>query len=238
MEVATVIASVASYGRERLLILVFQTTRWCYADDDNNPCRYFIFKCDEEDDYEYRMQYSDVWKFADENQPESFLLPKEMPTKYVDHKLHILCMFGHDQLIALDRARIYCSDLMFDCDVKRVFEVLEKRLSTHKVLELIEELPYACHMEPWGYSRSTIDKDQIEKKFLDRRNVLLVNHATEIAGEYIRSQTVTPALAADLMSRFCAAQGRGLPWSDIGKGLSEDRIKRFKAWLNSNSLIF
>ena len=67
---------------------------------------------------------------------------------------------------------------------------------------------------------------------------MLVNHANERGGEYFRSQTVTPALAADLMSRYCAAQGRGLPWSDIGKGLSEDRIKRFKEWVNSDKLIF
>ena len=58
-----------------------------------------------------------------------------------------------------------------------------------------------------GIISRTIDEDQIQKKFLGRRNVLLVNHAKERAGEYIRSQTVTPALAADLMSRYCAAQG-------------------------------
>ena len=226
------------------------------------------------------MQYSDVWKFADENQPESFLLPKEMPTKYVDHKLHILCMFGYDQLKALDRAQNLAYLLKHDDELKQVFEVLEKRLSTHAVLELTGKLvlplnnldklearlmkleaamaggeeedifdeededssdeDYQHPMDPnnLGIITRTIDNHEIEKKFLDRRNKLLVNHANERAGEYIRSQTVTPALAADLMSRFCAAQGRGLPWSDIGKGLSEDRIKRFKAWLNSNSLIF
>lgn len=249
-----------------------------YAKEDD-PCRYFIFKCDEEDD-KYRMQYSDVWKFADENQPESFLLPKEMPTKYVDHKLHILCMFGYDQLKALDRAQNLAYLLNHDDELKQVFEVLEKRLSTHKVLELtgklvlppinldklearlmkLEAALAGGEEEDRGGGLGgifdeedeededpgtgsdediitrTIDKDQIEKKFLDRRNVLLVNHAIERGSEYIKNQTVTPALAADLMSRYCAAQGRGLPWSDIGKGLSEDRIKRFKEWLNS--LIF
>ena len=253
-----------------------------YAKEDD-PCRYFIFKCDEEDDYKYRMQYSDVWKFADENQPESFLLPKEMPTKYVDHKLHILCMFGHDQLKALDRARKLAYLLKHDDELKQVFEVLEKRLSTHAVLELTgklvlhlnnldkpkarlmkleaalaggeEELgrfldeededssdeDYQHPMDPnnLGIITRTIDNHEIEKKFLDRRNKLLVNHANERVGEYFRSQTVTPALAAGLMARYCAAQGRGLPWShDVGKNLYDDRIKRFKEWVNSDKLIF
>ena len=38
------------------------------------------------------------------------------------------------------------------------------------------------------------------------------HHTLSSISKYIKSQTVTPDIAADRMSEYCAAQGRGLPW--------------------------
>ena len=73
-----------------------------YQDQNKDGHGYFMFKCDKEDDNEYRMKYSDVLKFADENQSESFLLPKEIPEKYVDKKLHFFCDITRKALFKLD----------------------------------------------------------------------------------------------------------------------------------------
>ena len=82
-----------------------------YQDQNKDGHGYFMFKCDKEDDNEYRMKYSDVLKFADENQSESFLLPKEIPEKYVDKKLHFFCDITRKALFKLDWAHKCCTRL-------------------------------------------------------------------------------------------------------------------------------
>ena len=70
---------------------------------------YFLFKCDKEDDNKYSMRYSDVFKFAIGNQ--DWFLPNVMPVKYVDKKLHLLCLQAKRQMAKLQKASEIC--LMF-----------------------------------------------------------------------------------------------------------------------------
>lgn len=112
-----------------------------YQVQNKNGHGYFMFKCDEKDDNEYRMKYSDVLKFADENQSESVLLPKEMPTKYVDTKLHFFCNITRDGLSKLNLAHEICRGLHNKDDVQQVFDALEKEcVSAKGVLKLVHKL--------------------------------------------------------------------------------------------------
>ena len=189
-----------------------------------NGDNYFMFKCDKEDDNEYRMQYSDVWKFADENQPESFLLPKEMPAKYVDEKLHFFCNITQNGLFKLYHAHALCRGLRNKDDVQQVFDALEKCVSPKEVAKLVYD---KRTMQRTSYEdRSPIDEAQMRKKFAMRRSKWLVDRAQKRVCDFIDEHKMTPAEGAHLISRFCAKQGRPVPWGvGTGRRLREDRFK-------------
>ena len=199
-----------------------------YQFQNCNGDGYFMFKCDEEDDNEYRMKYSDVWKFADKNQPESFLLPKEMPTKYVDEKLHFFCSITQHGLDKLDYAHALCRDLR-NKNVQQVFDALEKCVSPKDVLKLVSDkwLQWLQTRTSYEYEdRSPIDEAQMRNKFVMRRDKWLVDRAQKRVCDFIDEQKTTPAEAAHLMSMFCASQGRPVPWGvGTGRYLREDRFK-------------
>ena len=185
-----------------------------YAKEDD-PCRYFIFKCDEEDDNEYRMQYSDMWKFADDDQFDKFVLPKEMPRKYVDDRLHIFCSVAQRQLDILYVSSKLCTTLKDD-QIQSVLDALEKKetpkgyyLATpDKILGMIKDKLFQRRQD----ENKILDNDQraqIEKKFATRRHVLLIRHATEKVSDFIRTQKISPLTADNLMANFFRVQGRG-----------------------------
>jgi hypothetical protein len=198
-----------------------------YQSQNCNGDGYFMFKCDEEDDNEYRMKYSDVWKFADENQPESFLLPKKMPTKYVDEKLHFFCNITQQGLSKLGYAQEYCRGLHNEDDVQQVFDALEKNtVSAKEILKLVIEL------DNWtSEDRSPIDEAQMRNKFAMRRSRLLVDRAQKRVCDFIDEHKTTPAEAAHMISRFCAKQGRPVSWG-VGTGRRVREV-RFKDQVNS-----
>jgi len=155
-----------------------------------------MFKCDEEDDNEYRMKYSDVWKFADENQPESFLLPKEMPTKYVDTNLHFFCNITQHGLSKLGYAHEYCRGLHNKDDVQQVFDALEKNtVSAKEILKLVIKLDFQ-QTRTSSEDRSPIDEAQMRKKFAMRRSKLLVDRAQKRVCDFIDEHKPTPAEVA------------------------------------------
>lgn len=62
-----------------------------YVDGDS---QYFMFKCDDGDDNKYPMRYSEVWKFADDDQFDKLVLPIKMPEKSVDKDYHSHCVYA------------------------------------------------------------------------------------------------------------------------------------------------
>ena len=200
-----------------------------YQLQNRNGDGYFMFKCDEEDDNEYRMKYSDVFKFADDNQSESFLLPKEMPAKYVDEKLHFFCNITQNGLFKLYHAHALCRDLRNKDDVQQVFDALEKCVSLKETVKLVNDkwLQTRTSYE----DRSPIDEAQMRNKFAMRRYKWLVDRAQKRVCDFIDEHKMTPAEAAHLISRFCAKQGRPVPWG-VGTGRRLQEV-RFKNQVNS-----
>ena len=184
---------------------------------------YFMFKC-EGDDNEYRMTYSDVCKFADKKQSESFLLPKKMPTKYVDEKLHFFCDITQHGLFKLYHAHALCRDLCNKDDVQQVFDALEKCVSPKEVLKLVND---KRRLQRTSYEdRIPIDEAQMRNKFAMRRSKWLVDRAQKRVCDFIDEQKTTPAEGAHMISRFCAKQGRPVAWGvGTGRHLREGRFK-------------
>jgi len=70
-----------------------------YVDGDS---QYFMFKCDDGDDNKYPMRYSEVWKFADDDQFDKFVLPIKMPEKSVDKDYHSHCVHAFEQVECME----------------------------------------------------------------------------------------------------------------------------------------
>ena len=185
---------------------------------------YFLFKCDEEDDNEYRMQYCDVFKFAIDNQDSSFVLPNKMPVKHVDEKLHLLCLKAMCQMSHLDMAQHVCVDVLPDEWIQSVLDALEnKNLVADNIRNLALTKYWQLARQKEGEDISSIvdiregkdmgfDKTEIALKFEERFTELYENHANQRVGDYIDTLKVTPKESASLISRYFAKQGRGLPW--------------------------
>ena len=159
------------------------------------------------------MKYSDVWKFADKKQSESLLLPKKMPTKYVDEKLHFFCDITQHGLFKLYHAHGLCRGLRNKDDVQQVFDALEKCVSPKEVLKFVNDKRRLQTRTSYE-DRSPIDEAQMRNKFAMRRSRLLVDRAQKRVCDFIDEQKTTPAEAAHLMSRFCAKQGRPVAWGE------------------------
>ena len=70
-----------------------------YVDGDS---QYFMFKCDDGDDNKYPMRYSEVWKFADDDQFDKFVLPIKIPEKSVDKDYHSHCVCAFEQVECME----------------------------------------------------------------------------------------------------------------------------------------
>ena len=170
------------------------------------------------------MRYCDVFKFAIDNQDSAFVLSNEMPVKYVDKKLHLLCLKARCQMSHLDEAQHVCVDVLPDEGIQSVLDALEnKNLVADNIRNLALTKYWQVARQKEGEDISSIvdiregkdmgfDRADIALKFEKRITGLFEDHATQRVGDFIDTMKVTPEDQARLISQYFAKQGRGLPW--------------------------